>query len=1011
MSVFFRFRAGCLLAALLVSWSFIIGSPAAAQSVPRLRVAGAEQPVRLQSLAIRTEIRGGFAESSLEMVFYNPNGRILEGVLEFPLAPGQEISGLALDINGEMRRGVPVPKARGQEVFDDITRRRVDPALLEATGGNAYRLRVYPLPSHGVRRVAVRVMQPLTAESGTLRYRLPLAFAETLDSFSFEAEIVSPEGPVRAEAGKLALSLEREGTLYRGRVERQNFIPEGWLDISLPAPDSLAASATGARWRDKLYFNAAAYTPLPDKARALPDVVTIVWDASLSGLERNHADEFALLDRYFKAFGTGQARLIVLRDKAGPPQTFDIKNGGWQSLRAALESVAYDGATNLSGWAPTADCREYLFISDGMGNYGPAGPLRLAAEQRLFAINSAAVADYAALRALAVRGQVIDLAREPFQTAETRLLRESAAVSLVPPAKVGAAEAVLAPESAALSAADGQRGLIRVAGWAARGGAENVAVRVAFPDGTAKTLTIPLPAWDESPEFTGEEAPLPARLWGRYAIAALEADYRANQAAIAALGQELGLVTRTTSLIVLETARDYAQYGVTPPASLQAKVEALNVGKVATAGERILDEEHLSSLWGRKLRWWKIDFSLNPKAMWYEGEKIYTGQKISLDYQNADLHKIIREIAEVSGKRIVISDAVRGRVTLRLRDVPWDQALDIILSSRGLSVEENGKVLTVYDLPMLERRVSRENMRWRSMEAARAPRDEQVTESTPSSLAVGRMTKAEALLSQAAVTAAETNDEAKTISAPRVMAADGQEVSLKQGQQIPYTSGSSATTAANVNFPSFSSRRSRSADSSSQSDVGITASGPASKAETAALYGKPWVPDAAYIASMRAATDEKLYAVYLDDRRYYRHSSAFFCDVADIFFERGSRELGLRVLSNLAEMQLEDRRILRGLAYRLMAQDEMAAALPILEQVRELAPYEPQSLRDIVTVKAALGQVQEAAELLYKVAHRQWSSRFRDINTITLTEMNALIAAHEDRIDTKAIDLQLSQNL
>ena len=253
MNIFTRFRPGLFLVALLSIFCLLPGRAGAQNGgaippvnlaapaeepdrlPPRLRVSGAEQPVRLVALAIRTEIKGGFAESSLDMEFHNPNRRVLEGELEFPLTPGQEISGLALDIGGELRRGVPVAKARGQEVFEEVARRQVDPAFLEATRGNAYRLRVYPLPAGGARRVVVRIMQPLTAENGLWRYRLPLGLAEAVDSVSIEAEVVSPAGPIRAEAGNLGLRLEKSGTVFRGRAERRNISPEGWLDITLPA--------------------------------------------------------------------------------------------------------------------------------------------------------------------------------------------------------------------------------------------------------------------------------------------------------------------------------------------------------------------------------------------------------------------------------------------------------------------------------------------------------------------------------------------------------------------------------------------------------------------------------------------------------------------------------------------------------------------------------------------------------------------------------------------------------
>ena len=71
-------------------------------------------------------------------------------------------------------------------------------------------------------------------------------------------------------------------------------------------------------------------------------------------------------------------------------------------------------------------------------------------------------------------------------------------------------------------------------------------------------------------------------------------------------------------------------------------------------------------------------------------------------------------------------------------------------------------------------------------------------------------------------------------------------------------------------------------------------------------------------ARLRAAEPEQMYAVYLDERPSYTGSTAFFLDAADLFLERGQPQLALRILSNLAEMDLENRHILRILAYRLL---------------------------------------------------------------------------------------------
>jgi len=99
-------------------------------------------------------------------------------------------------------------------------------------------------------------------------------------------------------------------------------------------------------------------------------------------------------------------------------------------------------------------------------------------------------------------------------------------------------------------------------------------------------------------------------------------------------------------------------------------------------------------------------------------ENQYTGERISLDFQNTDLHNAIRIISEVSGRNIVLSDSVGGKVTLKLRDVPWDQVLDIILSSRNLGIEAEGDVWIIYDQATLQRiRDSRANDESRGPEA------------------------------------------------------------------------------------------------------------------------------------------------------------------------------------------------------------------------------------------------------------------------------------------------------
>ena len=81
---------------------------------------------------------------------------------------------------------------------------------------------------------------------------------------------------------------------------------------------------------------------------------------------------------------------------------------------------------------------------------------------------------------------------------------------------------------------------------------------------------------------------------------------------------------------------------------------------------------------------------------------VYTGIKVSLDFRNADIHDVLRILAEVSGLNIIATDDVKARVTLGLVEVPWDQALDVLLQANGLEKTQLGNVLTVSTPQRLE---------------------------------------------------------------------------------------------------------------------------------------------------------------------------------------------------------------------------------------------------------------------------------------------------------------------
>jgi type IV pilus assembly protein PilQ len=78
-----------------------------------------------------------------------------------------------------------------------------------------------------------------------------------------------------------------------------------------------------------------------------------------------------------------------------------------------------------------------------------------------------------------------------------------------------------------------------------------------------------------------------------------------------------------------------------------------------------------------------------------QGTQGYRGEKLSFNFQNVEVRAVLQAIADISGLNIITSDSVSGNLTLRLKEVPWDQALDVVLQSKGLDMRKNGTVLWI----------------------------------------------------------------------------------------------------------------------------------------------------------------------------------------------------------------------------------------------------------------------------------------------------------------------------
>jgi len=107
-------------------------------------------------------------------------------------------------------------------------------------------------------------------------------------------------------------------------------------------------------------------------------------------------------------------------------------------------------------------------------------------------------------------------------------------------------------------------------------------------------------------------------------------------------------------------------------------------------------------LWEHNAYQTDTQFVVEVKPVQYDPNKLvqgtrggYRGEKLSLNFQNVEVRSVLNVIADFTDLNIITSDTVQGNLTLRLKDVPWDQALDIIMQTRGLDMRKNGNVIWI----------------------------------------------------------------------------------------------------------------------------------------------------------------------------------------------------------------------------------------------------------------------------------------------------------------------------
>ncbi len=148
-------------------------------------------PLAVQSQTIKVTVNHQVATTFVEQVFRNDTTWSLEGTYIFPLPPGAAVSNFTLQIDGQDVDGELLPKDEARQIYNEIVRRRIDPALLEYLERDLFQASIFPIEPGQARRVTLEYNQILAADSGLVQYIFPLPKDTLIEKIALNLDIQS----------------------------------------------------------------------------------------------------------------------------------------------------------------------------------------------------------------------------------------------------------------------------------------------------------------------------------------------------------------------------------------------------------------------------------------------------------------------------------------------------------------------------------------------------------------------------------------------------------------------------------------------------------------------------------------------------------------------------------------------------------------------------------------------------------------------------------------------------
>lgn len=909
---------------------------------------GKEENLRVAALSTTSEVTGNRVITTYVLTFANPFKRQLEGFLHFALGNGENVIRFALEINGKMREGVVVDKNKGQKVFEEIVRRRVDPGLLEKTEGNNYRARVFPIPAEGTKQLIIACESVIAVPyKQAMPVTVPLNLGEKVDQFNLRMVVNSSGAQPELQGNdKIKTRFEKEQQRWVAECAYSNITLNTTLRYDVPVPSGPQVFLQQQPGGKGYFFSATVFLPEAKAEKRDPETIALVWDNSLSGLRRNKQQEITLIKNYVYSLRNVQVNVYTSNIRMGAAQGFPVSSGNCNALVNYLQNITYDGATQLGAIdLTTIKADEILLVTDGISNYGDA-EIRYG-ETPVYSIVTAPSANFAYLDyisavtggKLIVAGTGSDLAAAEMSLKQRplRLQRYSANENV---SEVYYDLAVTPGYGFTIS------GLCEK---------QQTTLQLVFGNGGKTEQSAQLALGSEA-EIKGSTAV--ERTWAIQKMNRLLLLPEKNKAAVIKHSTTYNVVSPFTSLLVLDDINDYVRYEVEPPAELKAqyivKRDSIRNAVQKAKSDRIAD---VYAIYLKKKTWWESDY--------YDAiADIHTQKRIAEENKKWE--------AKLANKQQQI-DSLNNL---------YDQA-KVTIEQRDRSIDSLKRIIS--------------GIKWRS-DSLKNPVKYQKEYNQKEQLLQSEKLESAKMLESVRFTAPLIDADARVTNS----------ISTGEAYNLGFSSGGvpamyGDATGGVINTGLYS------ADSLLAALPGAKRAGGTGKPKAITL--DDWKSDAPYMKAMEHVKDDSLYAVYLRLRNDYLNMAPFYMDMGELFAKKGKTELANRIFSNVVELGNQDFAMMRVLGNRLLQAGEVETSVKMFEQVLKLRPEEPQSYRDLGLALARSGKYQAAIDTLYNVITGDWNDRFPEIESIVITEINNIIATCGQPLSLAKIDSRFLLNM